>query len=166
MGPGKRKAQRLGWPFQEPKEWIGASATSPLAAMRTERHNVEVRESACLPVISSIEPADDEIRVTGHWVGSIPAAWQPTFSNHRLTLEPTSLTVEGQSFTAVFPTVFDEWGAGELPLPSGTYNLTVVLGSGAQRRLGRRRHQGPDRHPTLCPFSPAPSSPWWTSCPR
>ena len=46
---------------------------------------------------------------------------------------PTSVTTPGRGlFEVTFPVEVDEWGAGSLPLPPGTYSLRVDLAPAAE----------------------------------
>ena len=130
---GGRRKQRVSWPDDDRTQWRGTAPGASLAALRTERHNVELREVACYPVIDDVDLADGRILMRGHWVGGVPQTWHPVLASARMTVTPTLVATPGQGlFEVTFPVEVDEWGAGSLPLPPGTYSLRVDLAPTAE----------------------------------
>ena len=73
-----RRSERLAWPADGPREWWPVASDAALTAHRTERGNVQLRETSHLAVVEDVVLGDEVVVVVGRWLRPLgPAPWQP-----------------------------------------------------------------------------------------
>ncbi|MET1005333.1 MAG: glycosyltransferase family 2 protein, partial [Propionibacteriaceae bacterium] len=149
------QVERLAWPAAQPGEWWPMETdewaisplersttsepeaverpTSTLRAQRSERGNVQLCETRTFAVVQDVVLSDDEVLVTGRWLGDAPPGYEPRLRADRaleaVTWSPLA-TERDSTFEIRFALALDRWGRGPQVAPSGTYLLEFVLPGG------------------------------------
>ena len=128
-----RRSERLAWPAGGPHEWWPVTADAALTAQRTERGNVQLRETAHFAVVEDVVLGDDAVVLEGRWLRPAPGAWRPRLVRDGVgevgpwpagELEP--IGAAGSAFRCVVPLAVDPWGRGLRPPPAGSWLLELV----------------------------------------
>ena len=128
-----RRSERLAWPAGGPHEWWPVTADAALTAQRTERGNVQLRETAHFAVVEDVVLGDDAVVLEGRWLRPAPGAWRPRLVRDGAgevgpwpagELEP--IGAAGTGFRCVVPLAVDPWGRGLRPPPAGSWLLELV----------------------------------------
>ena len=128
-----RRSERLAWPAGGPHEWWPVPADAALTAQRTERGNVQLRETAHFAVVEDVVLGDDAVVLEGRWLRPAPGAWRPRLVRDGVgevgpwpagELEP--IGAAGAAFRCVVPLAVDPWGRGLRPPPAGSWLLELV----------------------------------------
>jgi len=152
-----RRSERLAWPADGPREWWPVAADAALTAQRTERGNVQLRETTHFAVVEDVVLDDDVIVVEGRWLRPVgPGTWQPRLVREgpgEATLWPAGgLQPDGTRFRCDIPLLVAPWGRGLRPPPTGSWLLELVADDGSVVRprltadlVARTvlRHRGP-----------------------
>ena len=128
-----RRSERLAWPAGGPHEWWPVTADAALTAQRTERGNVQLRETAHFAVVEDVVLGDDAVVLEGRWLRPAAGAWRPRLVRDGAgeagpwpagEVEPTGAA--GTGFRCVVPLAVDPWGRGLRPPPAGSWLLELV----------------------------------------
>jgi CDP-glycerol glycerophosphotransferase len=125
----------VGWPSQEHSRWIGATPVAEVVLNRSASGNCEVSEATRTALLHEVRVADGHISLRGDWLGVPPESWRLLLRGPRGDLQASDVSHPAEGgFTATFPTVWDEWGLGPAPIPSGVFRPVLVC-DGSERAI-------------------------------
>jgi CDP-glycerol glycerophosphotransferase len=146
-GPGAQRPAEP-WPVALPlappaddRPFLPGTTHAEVALARDASGHLEAVETATTLVVTDVAVVDRSLRVTGEWVGPVPADWSLTLRTRRATLRAGGRGA--RELTALVPTTWDEWGLGVSPVPPGAYQLAVTAGSGSSAEPVRVLVGGP-----------------------
>ncbi len=125
--------------WQTPSNRTHPDPTSGLAVRRTLRGNVALEERARFIEIGDVAVTDDEIVVTGQYIGVQLTGL--TLKGKRVELAADRFIVTGQEFQASFARRRSEWSTLPLPLPCGVYLVQAAYRTPTQDPDARDRRR-------------------------